>query len=175
MTFAFDLKGNGRRFIAALGMTILLSSCATVKAQTPGNPLLVGTWILTGADKQLPDGTVLADYGPTPHGQVIFTSDGYYSVQIYRAERTKFASGDRSKGTPEEYRDATLGMSDHFGRYSVDPVKHTITFHIDRSSYPNVDGTSPVRPYELKGDVLSWRVEARPDGSVPITTMRRAK
>jgi hypothetical protein len=138
-------------------------------------PSLVGTWILTGADKQLPDGTVLADYGPQPHGQIIFTSDGYYSVQIYRADRTKFASGDKAKGTPDEYRDATLGMSDHFGRYTVDPAKHTITFHIDRSSYPNIDDTSPVRPYTLTGDVLSWRVEARPDGSVPITTMRRAK
>src|ERR1700722_14218051 len=89
-------------------------------------PSLVGTWILTGADKQLPDGTVLADYGPNPHGQVIFTSDGYYSVLIYRDEQMKFASGDKSKGTPEEYKDATLGMSDHFGRYSVDPVNHTI-------------------------------------------------
>jgi hypothetical protein len=138
-------------------------------------PSLVGTWILTGADKQLPDGTLLPDYGPHPHGQVIFTSDGYYSVQIYRSDRTKFASGDKSKGTPDEYRDAMLGMSDHFGRYSVDPIHHTITFHIDRSSYPNIDDTSPVRPYELRGDVLSWRVEARPDGSVPITTMRRAQ
>jgi hypothetical protein len=138
-------------------------------------PSLVGTWILAGADKQLPDGTVVADYGPSPHGQVIFTSDGYYSVQIYRADRTKFASNDKSKGTPEEYRDATLGMSDSFGRYSVDPINHTITFHVDRGSYPNNDDTSPVRAYELKGDVLSWRVAARPDGSVPITTIRRAR
>jgi hypothetical protein len=147
---------------------------ASVSSAQPA-PSLVGTWILTGADKQLPDGTVHADYGPNPHGQVIFTADGYYSVQIYRAERTKFASADKSKGTPEEYRDATLGMSDHFGRYSVDPVNHTITFHIDRSSYPNIDDTSPVRPYELTGDVLSWRVDAKPDGSVPVTTLRRAK
>jgi hypothetical protein len=138
-------------------------------------PSLVGTWILIGADRQLPDGTVLADYGPSPHGQVIFTSDGYYSVQIYRGERTKFASGDKSKGTAEEFRDASLGMSVHFGRYSVDTVNHTITFHIDRSSYPNNDDTSPVRPYELKGDLLSWRLQARPDGAVPITTLRRAK
>jgi hypothetical protein len=165
-------------------MTSRLSLLATLVAVSVGGvsvssaqqaPSLVGTWILKGADKQLPNGTVLADYGPNPHGQVVFTSDGYYSVQIYRAERAKFASGDKSKGTAEEYRDATLGMSDHFGRYSVDAVNHTITFHIDRSSYPNIDDTSPVRPYELKGDVLSWRVEARPDGSVPITTMRRAK
>jgi hypothetical protein len=106
---------------------------------------------------------------------VIFTADGYYSVQIYRADRTKFASGDKSNGTPEEFRDASVGMSTHFGRYSVDSVHHTITFHIDRSSYPNTDDTSPVRPYELKGDVLSWRVQARPDGAVPITTLRRAQ
>jgi Lipocalin-like domain len=162
-----------RLSLLATAVALSVGSAGVSSAQNA--PSLVGTWIITGADKQLPDGTVLADYGPSPHGQVIFTSDGYYSVQIYRAERTKFASGDRAKGTPEEYREAELGMSDHFGRYSVDPVKHTITFHIDRSSYPNVDDTSPVRPYELKRDVLSWRVETRPDGSVPITTMRRAK
>ena len=165
----------------SLRATLVAVSLAAVSVIAPAvtsaqhAPSLVGTWILTGADKQLPDGTVLADYGPQPHGQIIFTSDGYYSVQIYRADRTKFASGDKAKGTPDEYRDATLGMSDHFGRYTVDPAKHTITFHIDRSSYPNIDDTSPVRPYTLTGDVLSWRVEARPDGSVPITTMRRAK
>jgi Lipocalin-like domain len=174
MTFECNLKGSGRGAIAALAMAILLSACATVHARAQGNPGLVGTWILTGADRENPDGTVVADYGPSPHGQVIFTSDGYYSVQIYRAERTKFASGDKSKGTPEEFRDASLGMSVHFGRYSVDPAHHTITFHVDRGSYPNTDDSSPVRPYELKGDVLSWRVQARPDGAIPITTMRRA-
>jgi Lipocalin-like domain len=157
---------------AALVVASLLTGSVSATAQTQS---LAGTWILAGADKRLPDGTVVADYGPNPHGQVILTSDGYFSVQIYRAERKKFASGDKSKGTPEEYRDATLGMSDSFGRYSVDPVNHTITFHVDRGSYPNNDDTSPVRPYELKGDVLSWTVAARPDGSVPITTLRRAK
>ncbi|HEV7703918.1 MAG TPA: lipocalin-like domain-containing protein [Gemmatimonadaceae bacterium] len=156
----------------ALVLASLLTGSVSATAQTQS---LAGTWILAGADKRLPDGTVVADYGPNPHGQVIFTPDGYYSVQIYRGERTKFASGDKSKGTPEEYRDATLGMSDSFGRYSVDSVNHTITFHVDRGSYPNNDDTSPVRPYELKGDVLSWAVAARPDGSVPITTLRRAK
>jgi enamine deaminase RidA (YjgF/YER057c/UK114 family) len=94
-------------------------------------------------------------------------------VQIYRAERVKFSSGDKLKGTTEEYKEASLGMSVHFGRYSVDPDKHTITFKIDRSSVPNLDDTTAVRPYELKGDVLSWRVAPRQDGSVPITTLRR--
>ena len=156
----------------AFVVAALLTGSPSPRAQTSS---FVGTWILIGADKRLPDGTVQADYGPSPHGLVIFTSDGYYSLQIYRAQRTKFASGDKTKGTPEEYRDATLGMSDSFGRYSVDPDNHTVTFHVDRGSYPNNDDTSPVRQYDLKDDVLSWMVAARPDGSVPITRLRRAK
>lgn len=114
--------------------------------------------ILTAAEKLLPDGKRVPDYGPNPHGLAIFTADGYYSVQIYRAERLKFSSGDKFKATLEEYKDASLSTSVHFGRYTVDPVKHTITFQIDRSSVPNLDDTTAVGQYEMKGDELSWRV-----------------
>jgi len=153
-------------------LVALLAVSVTAMAEDPS---IVGTWVLTGADKLLPDGKRVPDYGPNPHGLVIFTADGYYSVQIYRAERLKFASGDKFKGTPEEYKEASLSTSVHYGRYSVDPVKHAITFKIDRSSVPNLDDTTAVRPFELKGDELSWRVAARQDGSVPVTTLRRVK
>jgi hypothetical protein len=148
------------------------SAISFVHAQAPANPF-VGTWKLVAADKILPDGTRVPDYGTQPHGSAIFTADGYYSVQIYRAERVKFSSGDKLKGTPEEYKDASLSASVHFGRYTADPAKGTITFHIDRASFPNLDDTTQVRAYELKGDTLSWRVPARPDGTIPITVLRR--
>jgi len=134
---------------------------------------IVGTWALTAAEKILPDGTRASDYGANPHGLVIFTADGHYSVQIYRADRLKFSSGDKLKGTAEEYKEASLSMSVHFGTYSVDPARHTITFHVDRSSFPNQDDTTQVRPYEMSGNELSWKVAARPDGSIPITVLRR--
>jgi hypothetical protein len=156
--------------IAFLAATLAISVSAT--AQTP---FVVGTWVLAGAEKLLPNGQRVADYGPDPHGLVIFTADGYYSVQIYRAGRLKFSSGDKLKGTPEEYRDACLSTSVHFGRYSVDTVKHTITFDIDRSSFPNQDDTIQVRPYVMQGDELSWKVAPRPDGSIPITILRRVR
>ncbi len=136
---------------------------------------IAGTWALAAADKLLPDGTRVSDYGENPHGLIIFTPDGYYSIQIYRTDRLKFSSGDKTKGTAEEYKDAVLGMSDHIGRYTVDPVKHIITFHVDRSSFPNWDDTTRLTPYELNGDVLSWKVQARPDGSIPITVLRRVR
>jgi hypothetical protein len=156
-------------------LSLLVALLAVSVAAMAEDPSIVGTWVLTGADKLLPDGKRVPDYGPNPHGLVIFTADGYYSVQIYRAERLKFSSGDKFKGTPEEYKEASLSTSVHYGRYSVDPDKHAVIFKIDRSSVPNLDDTTAVRPFELKGDELSWRVAARQDGSVPVTTLRRVK
>ena len=91
-------------------LAVLSMGALAASAQSPS---IVGTWVLTAADKLLPDGTRTSDYGENPHGLVIFTADGYYSVQIYRSDRLKFSSGDKFKGTPEEYKDASLGMSVH--------------------------------------------------------------
>src|SRR5579862_9798856 len=96
-------------------LVVLLGTSFSAMAQAPS---IVGTWLLSGADKLLPDGTRVSDFGESPHGLVVFTSDGYYCVEIYRAERPKMSSDDRSKVTPEEYKVAALGMSVHFGRYT---------------------------------------------------------
>jgi hypothetical protein len=153
---------------------LLLTSLLMPLSSFAQTSAVVGTWVLARADKLLPDGTRVQDYGDNPHGLVIFTQGGYYSVQIYRTDRVKFASGDKLKGTPEEYKAASLDMSIHFGRYTVDPSKNTITFRTDRSSFPNQDDTTQVRTYEMKGHELSWKVAPRPDGSIPITVLRRA-
>jgi hypothetical protein len=174
MMFRFSRNPLQSAAGAALAMVALCGSFEAASAKPNRSPI-VGIWTLVAADKLLPDGTRASDYGPSPHGQVIFTPDGYYSVQIYRADRKKFASGDKFDGTPEEYKDASLGMSTSFGRYSVDPVKHTISFYRDSSSVPNLDGKTGVDPYELNGDQLSWKVAARKDGTIPITVLRRLK
>jgi len=172
LCFAAGIVYAGRMIIKFLPFLAPLLGSVLASAQTPS---IVGTWVLAGADKLLADGSRVSDFGDSPHGLIIFTADGRYSVQIYRADRVAFSSGDKLKGTAEEYKAASLGMSAHFGRYTVDPGRHTISFHIDRAAFPNWDDTTQVRTYELKGDELSWRVPARPDGSVPITIVRRVK
>jgi hypothetical protein len=134
---------------------------------------LTGSWRLTAADKILPDGSQVADYGKDPRGLAVFTADGHYVIEIFRSDRIKFASGDRSKGTPEEYKDAIMSTSCHFGTYTVDAAKGTITFHIDRASYPNWDETTRVSSFKLEGDQLTWRTPPRPDGSVPVSIFNR--
>jgi hypothetical protein len=135
--------------------------------------LLVGSWRLIAANKILPDGSEVADYGTDPRGIAIFTADGHYVIEIYRSDRIKFASGDRAKGTPEEYKDASLSSSCHFGTYTVDVAKGAITFHIDRATYPNWDETTRVSTFTLEGDTLTWRVPHRPDGSTPVSVFSR--
>ncbi|MCO5949094.1 lipocalin-like domain-containing protein [Mucilaginibacter flavidus] len=135
--------------------------------------LIVGSWRLTAADKILPDGKQVADYGANPRGIAIFTADGHYVVEIFRSERLKFASGDRAKGTPDEYRDAVMSASCHLGTYTVDETKGTITFHTERASYPNWDETTRVSGFKLEGNKLTWRVPPRPDGTTPVSVFSR--
>jgi len=153
--------------IAAL---LLLS----LRSMTRRNPL-IGSWRLIAADKILPDGRQVPDYGAAPSGIAILTPDNHYVVEVFKAERARFASGDRSTGTPEEYKDAVMGTSCHFGTYSVDVAKGTITYNIERSSFPNFDQTTRTNSFALKGDTLIWRVPARPDGSVPVSTFVRIR
>src|ERR1700755_1330539 len=158
--------------ILSLIATVALAASSMHAQMGTTNPF-VGNWKLVAADKLLPDGTRVADYGSQPHGMAIFTADGHMMIEVFRDVRIKFAGSDRAKGTFEEYKDASLSSSCSFGTYSVDPATNKVTMKIDRSTFPNYDDTTQVRAYELKGAILSWKVPARPDGSIPITVLRR--
>lgn len=158
--------------ILSLIATVALAASPMHTPVDSTNPF-VGSWKLIAADKLLPDGTRVADYGAEPHGMAIFTADGHMMIEVFRDVRMKFAGNDRAKGTFEEYKNASLSSSCSFGTYSVDPATSKVTMKIDRSTFPNYDDATQVRAYELKGDTLSWKVPARPDGSIPITVLRR--
>ena len=124
----------------------VIFAISSVHAQTPAANSFVGTWKLIAADKLLPDGTRVADYGTQPHGLAIFTADGHFMVEVFRDVRVKFASNDRAKGTPEEYKDASLSASCSFGTYSVDPASSKVTMKIDRSRRSAASTTCTTMP-----------------------------
>lgn len=98
---------------------------------------------------------------------------GRYSLQIFKAERLRFATNDKSTGTAAEFAGAVLGSSTHFGTLSLDTAAHVLTVHIERSFFPNCENTQQKRQYTLDGHVLSYKVPPRPDGSTPISVWRR--
>lgn len=134
---------------------------------------LAGTWSLVAADVLHGDGSRGHDYGPSPRGMLFIDAEGRYSLQIFDSERRPFANADKLKATDAEYRAAVLGVSSHFGKVDVDPVKGTLDFHIAKSSFPNWEGTEQVRFYELKANELSYRVPPRSNGDTPISVWRR--
>jgi hypothetical protein len=161
-----------------IGMLCLISALSAPVARADTSPAtlsLAGTWTLVAADVIHADGTHARDYGAAPKGLLLIDAQGRYSLQIFKAERPRFASGDKLTGTPAEYEAAVLGSSTHFGTISVDPADGTLTFHIENASFPNWEGAQQQRHYELNGDELSYRVPPRPDGNTPISIWRRVK
>ena len=162
--------------VVAAGALACLSASGR-QAESPRNALapLVGTWTLVAADVVHPDGRRERDqdYGSAPIGLFMVDAQGHYSLQIFRRDRLRFASGDKARGTPAEYSATVMGTSTHFGTVSIDPAAHILTFRIEWASFPNENGTVQKRAYELTGDVLSYKVAPRPNGDVPISTWRR--
>ena len=145
----------------------------TPAGSTVSSPSLAGTWTLVAADVIHPDGTQARDYGAAPKGLLIIDAAGRYSLQIFKAERPRFASGDKANATLAEYQSAVQGSSTHLGTLNVDPAAGTLTFHIQSASFPNWEGTDQTRRYELRQGELSYRVSARPNGDTPISIWRR--
>ena len=152
-----------------LCLALLGFAPATLAATSP----LTGTWTLVAADVIRTDGSRGHDYGDAPKGMLIIDMQGHYSLQIYDSSRPKYASGDKNTGTPEEYRANAIGLSTHFGTIEVDAAAHTLTLVSEAASFPNGEGRPQKRVYELKGDELSYRVEPRKDGTIPVSVWRR--
>jgi hypothetical protein len=90
---------------------------------------------------------------------------GRYALQIFRPGRPQFASGDKTNGTAEEYREAALGSSTHFGRARIDTDAGKLVFDVEAASFPNWEGKRQVRDYTYKDGVLTYAVPASASGN----------
>jgi Lipocalin-like domain len=117
--------------LAVFAVTATQIASATATAQQQKLNSLQGTWMMQSAYEIKADGTRTTTYGEHPKGLLIIDAAGRYNLQIFRVGRPSFASGDKARGTTEEYREAVLGSSTHFG--SHDRFCETPTDLQDRS------------------------------------------
>lgn len=136
---------------------------------------VAGTWMYVSVDTVRPDGSREQMYGPNPKGLVIFDGNGRYALVNARADLPRFASTNRTQGTPEENKAVVLGSIAHFGRYAVNEVERTITFYIEGSTFPNWSGVEQKRPFVLAGDELKWTTPASGGGLGEVVLKRVSK
>lgn len=170
---------------AAILATIALASLPLMGAAPNPRPLslagqslsLMGTWEMDSAYEIHADGSRTTNYGEHPAGLMMVDCTGRYSIQIFRPDRPRFASGDKTKGEAGEYRSAVLGSSTHFGRVTIDPAKHQLLFDVETASFPNWEGKRQVRDYTYSGGVLSYAVPASAsgNGTIAYSVWRKAR
>ena len=161
---------TGRTLTVLLGVMI---SSAHVAAQSGTmKEQIVGTWAYVSVDTVRPDGARQPMYGASPQGLAVFDAGGHYILMTSRADIAKFASGNRTEGTPEENKAVVQGMIAHFGTYSVNEAEKTITFHVAISSFPNWNGVEQKRPFSVSGDQLKWATPASTGGTAEVVLRR---
>lgn len=129
---------------------------------------LSGTWLMDSAYEILADGTRVTNYGEHPMGLLMVDDEGRYTLQIFRGGRPLFASGDKTRGVPDEYREAVLGSSTHFGRVRIDAANSRLVFDVEAASYPNWEGRQQVRDYAYSDGLLTYQVPASASGNGTI-------
>ena len=137
-------------------MCLLLPPLASRMAiAEPAKGQFAGTWSLVSIRYVRPDGTTIEPFGPNAKGILVF--DGTrFATQVIAANLPKFTSNNRMLGTPREYEAISHGVVGYFGTYSVNEPGRIITLHIERSSFPNWEGTDQERKFEFVGDELRY-------------------
>lgn len=106
---------------------------------------------------------------------LVFDRAGRFSWIVLRGEIPKFASGNRTKGTPEEMKGVAVGTLAYFGTYSLDPKGDAMTMHIEASTFANFDGQDQKRSLGLKGNELKISNSAGASGGTAVVRWKRLK
>ena len=127
-------------FTILAGLTAAGSSQAATLADE-----LVGTWAVTEAATHEANGTTSYPYGKSPKGILIFTRDDHFAQIMSTGDIPRFASNNRTTGTPDEYKAVVQKSLAFFGTYSVDEGNRLITYKLEASTFPNWEGTDQIR------------------------------
>jgi hypothetical protein len=164
------------RLSSIAALVFAISASDALAQQKPLKEQLIGTWTIVSADATRPDGTKFQVFGPNPKGILIFDSNGHTAFMLMTSGRPKFASNNRSTGSPEENKATVQGSIAFFGKWSVNEADKTITTRIEASTFANQEGQDQKRIItNLTGDELRYVNPATTTGDKAETVWKRAE
>lgn len=163
--------------LAALGLG-LASGAAQAQAAKTLQEQLVGTWNFVIAEVVTADGNKTLPFGDKPKGMVIFTADGHFTQVHVSGGLPKIASNNRLAGSDADNKAIVQGTLALFGTYTVDETKKTITYNIEASTFPNLEGVKQTRTIDaLSADEFrnTNPAAARDGPATALNIYRRAR
>jgi Lipocalin-like domain len=155
--------------LASLAVSLGISFPASAQSQSLKQQL-VGSWNIVQNCEEFQDGKKnCTPFGANMKGLLMLESGGTFSLQMI--------GGDRAK--TNDPRTPVGPMVAYFGTYSVNESDNTLTYHIERASWPNFEGQDQTRLVAIRGDEMSYQAQApinSPQGQfVPRLEFKRAK
>jgi hypothetical protein len=141
-----------RSCLLLVGLVLVGGGWAGVSSTASSVPLpLVGTWRYAGeVDTKLDGSPAPAGVLNYVEGLLVYTTEGFVSVVLMPKGRV----WSTEAATIEELREAVGNGTAYAGRYTVDPVAHTVTHVSSVNLEPAYDKRPLVRTYSLDGDTL---------------------
>jgi hypothetical protein len=161
--------------IAVLGLALLPSSA--ISQQKSLKEQIAGSWTLVSTKYKFPDGKTTDTFGPNAKGMMMLDAAGRVVFINMRSDLPKFASKDRTNGTPEENKAVVAGSFAYFGTYTVNEAERTFTVHYEGTTFPNFDIDAKRTITALTADELKYAnsVSTIGKGVVVEAVWKRAK
>ena len=116
---------------------------------------LVGTWkLLSYIEVPIAGDDSLFPMGKNPYGLLMYTTDGYMSVQISKEGRLPYKSDDKLLASTEEMASSLQGYIAFCGKFKVDNSTAVVTYTVESSLFPNWKNKIQRRKIDFEGDVL---------------------
>src|SRR3954464_13839979 len=132
------------------GVTLMSFTGALPASAESLKEQLVGSWSLVQNCEEFQDGKKnCSPLGPNLKGLLMFDANSF-SFQMIGADRAK-TNDPRTPVGP---------LVAYFGTYSTSDADKTLTYHIERSTWPNFEGQDQVRLVTVKGGEMSYKSKA---------------
>jgi hypothetical protein len=149
---------------------LLVCELGAIESGAQERPLkeqILGTWQFVSGDPL---------WGPNPKGLMTFTENGWFTWQVFRSDRPKFASNDRRRPTPEESLAATEGALAYFGTFTVDESARIIITRVLASTFPNSENEEQKRLVtNISFDELAYTNPSNTSGNAVAAVWKRLK
>jgi Lipocalin-like domain len=133
---------------------------------------LLGAWELVSYELEIGAGRTAHPLGDDAVGLLIYTPQGWMSVNIMRPGPARWASPNPAAATESEIATAAAGYLAYAGRFTVDESASVVEHHVNVSLFPNWIGDVQKRLVTLTGDELGLESPVVTDAAGTSVTPR---